>query len=355
MVRAPSSTGLWFRLVVLVTVVALAACGGGTSAAPSLAPSPSAAASTEPSTEPDPYAVLDGKTINMSFPSAPDFGNATNPLLVEAFAEHGATYVPTNFNEQDQAINSLLSGDANFMQSQLNTVVIANAAGADFRSIMNVKANEWSLVTPTAITDPTQLTGKRVGIHGEGTLTQLLVNFTIATYDIQPNVQIVPGSEARAAALIADQLDASPADIATVIGLEKAAPGRFHVLIDYNDIAPFLGSTLVTTQGLIDEDPEFVQAVVLVWAGLYLDLLADPSPLADAAAGYLPDLPAADIPDLTEAYVGRDYWDPELTTETVDLAVQFMVDAGELTEADKPSADELSDLSFIGEALGMLR
>jgi ABC-type nitrate/sulfonate/bicarbonate transport system substrate-binding protein len=286
----------------------------------------------------------------MSFPSAPDFGNVTNPLLVERFAEYGATYVPTNHNEQDQAVNALLSDQADFMQSQLNTVVIANAAGADFRSVMNVKKNEWALVTPVSITDPTQLTDKRVGIHGAGTLTELLVNFTIETYNIQPEVLVVPGSEARAAALIADQLDASPADIATVIGLEKQAPGRFHVLIDYNDIAPFLGSTLVVRQKTIDADPEFVQAVVTVWAALYRELLADPSPIAAAAAEYLPDLPAEEVGDLTEAYIGREYWAPELTAETVTSAVQFMVDAGDLTEADKPTAEELSDLTFIANA-----
>src|SRR5688500_12684502 len=123
MVQDPRPRRLASRIAAIAIPLLLVGCAGGAAspsapAAGTVTPASQAPASQVPASDTpasvapsaDPYAVLEGKTINMSFPSAPDFGNVTNPLLEEAFAEHGATYVPTNHNEQDQAINALIAG-----------------------------------------------------------------------------------------------------------------------------------------------------------------------------------------------------------------------------------------------------
>lgn len=337
-------------MVILAALIATACSPAASTSSPPT--SPSAAASAEPSASAAPADPLEGRTVRWALPSAPDFGNVTIPLLEAAFAAHGATFEATNFNTQAEANNALLTGQADFEQTQINSIVIAHAVGTDFQALFAVKANEWSLVTPVEITTPEGLNGKKVGIHGPGTLTELLVNSTIKKYNITPEVLVVPGSDARAAALQAGELDATPADIGTVIGIMSSSPGKYHVMIDYNDELPFLGSVVATRKQLIEEDPEFIQAAVNVFVEVQTSIKDNPDSLDAAAAAYLPDLPASDVAARKEAYLARDYWNPAMDTERVELALQFMIDTGALNADNAPAVEDVSNLTFITQALG---
>lgn len=344
-------TGFRSPTVTLTAAVFIAAaCTPAASSAPTSGPSAPAGATQAASQAP--ADVLTGRTVRWALPSAPDFGNVTIPLLKKAFSARGATFEATNFNTQAEANNALLTGQADFEQTQINSIVIAHAVGTDFQALFAVKANEWSLVTPVEITTPEGLNGKKIGIHGPGTLTELLVNSTIKKYNLKPEVLVVPGSDARAAALQAGELDATPADIGTVIGIEAASPGKYHVMIDYNDELPFLGSVVATRKQLIDEDPAFIQAVVDVFVDVQTSIKDNPDQLDAAAAEYLPDLPAADVAARKAAYVGRDYWNPAMDAARVSAALQFMIDTGALAADAAPAVEDISNVSFLAKALG---
>jgi NitT/TauT family transport system substrate-binding protein len=296
--------------------------------------------------------VLKGRTITVSYPSALDFGNAHYPMIGQAFEQHGAKFEPKFFANQQAANSALLSGQVDFQQNNLNTVVLANLAGADLRVLANMKANEWTLLTSSSITSPEQLDGKRIGIHGPGTVTELLVNSTIKKYGIEPRVVVVPGSDARAQALMQGQLDVTPAELRDVLNVQRLQPGKFHTIVDYSKDLPFLGSMLTTRKQLIDEDAAFVSAVVTVWTQAVRQYPSQEAQLKQAITSTLPDLQPEQIDSTIKAYQAINYWDPTLTAEKVSAGIQFMVDSGSLKPDQAPSVDSIADLSFIQKAGG---
>ncbi|MEA2622507.1 MAG: NitT/TauT family transport system substrate-binding protein [Chloroflexota bacterium] len=346
-------TGMRRRAAALTTLaLILGACSGATPVATqnpaSVPPVSGTPVATVAPTSSDPLA---GKDVRLAFPSAPDFGNVDVPLLQAAFEARGAKFTATNYETQAQANNALLTGEADFQQTQLNSIVIANAVGADFRALFEVKANEWALVTPIDITTPEQLAGKRIGIHGPGTLTELLVNSTVKKYNLTTaQVMVVPGSDARAAALEAGQLDATPADVGTVLSIMNSNPGKYHVLINYSTDLPFLGSIEAVRKLKVDEDPAYIQAVVDVFTTVLRSMKTNPDQIDAAAASYLPDLPAEQVAGYKKAYLDMDYWNPTLTTERVQEAIQFMVDSGALAADKAPKPEDIADVSYFEKA-----
>lgn len=201
-----------------------------------------------------------------------------------------------------------------------------------------------------SIKSPQELNGKRVGIHGPNTLTELLVNSTISKYNIKPNVLVVPGSEARAQALLNNQLDAAPAEIKDAITIQTSKPGQYHILVPYAKELPFLGSHMVTTKELIDKDPDLVQGAVSTWAEVMTRIPKEPGLLKTAAAKELPKLGAEEVDLFTKEYLAIVFWNPNLTADMAEKTIKFMQDTGSLKDAG-PSLDSVVDLRFIQRAL----
>jgi ABC-type nitrate/sulfonate/bicarbonate transport system substrate-binding protein len=101
----------------------------------------------------------------------------------------------------------------------------------------------------------------------------------------------------------------------------------------------------------VESDPEYVQAVVDVFSEVLRDMSAHPERLDAAAQEYLPDFPAERIQPYKDAYLGMDYWNPSLTHESVQTAIDFMVETGAVSADAAPAPEDIADLSFITNAL----
>jgi ABC-type nitrate/sulfonate/bicarbonate transport system substrate-binding protein len=294
------------------------------------------------------------KVLRIAFTSTADFGAVPIALAVDKLKEQGVELKPTFFNGFPPARTALLRGDVEVMQLNLNSMITSNQQSANLRALIRMAPNEWVLVTPVSIKTPSDLNGKRIGIHGPATLTEQLVKATIKKYALKPDVLVVPGSDARIQALISKQLDATPAELADFLELRQSKPRDYHAVIDYSKEYPFLtGSTLITRKDFIEQQPALLQAFVSSYVEITNAIRKNPEAMKPALKKVVPNfLPKFDMNNFDAVYqqhLSADYWNPELTREMAEKTIQFMKDTDQL-KGDPPSVDSTVDLRFLEKA-----
>jgi len=295
------------------------------------------------------------KLLHMAFTSTPDFGALPIALAVDKLKEQGIELKPTFFNGFPPARTALLRGDVEIMQLNLNSMITSNQQGANLRALMRMAPNEWVLVTPASIKTPTDLNGKRIGIHGPATLTEQLVKATIKKYALKSEILVVPGSDARIQALISKQLDATPAELADFLELMQSKPRDYHSVIDYRKEYPFLtGSTLITRKDFTEQQPALLQTFVSSYVEITNAIRKNPEGMKPALRKVVPSfLPKFDMNNFDATYkqhLAADYWNPDLTREMAEKTIQFMKDTDQL-KGDPPAIDATVDLRFLDKVI----
>jgi hypothetical protein len=141
----------------------------------------------------------------------------------------------TFYAEPELAAEALARGDADSANGTVRAFCPATAKGAGIVSIIEQVANEFQILAIPEIRECADLDGKRFSISGESAANSAM---SFAYIDancpgIEPQIVIISGSENRAAALLADEIDASPLELADVLQIEKASPGKFHTLTNF--------------------------------------------------------------------------------------------------------------------------
>lgn len=343
---------IFLALSVLVVLIATARATAGSHATKAISqpvvtgPTIAAAAAAKPE--------VTGKTLGMAFISITDFGTIPIPLIGEKLKASGIELKPAFFSGLPPARTALLRGDVEFMQLNLNSMITSNQQGANLRALMRMAPNYWVLIAPVSIKTPAELNGKRVGIHGPGTLVDQLVKASIKKYNFKPNVLVVPGTQARLQAMINKQLDATPSEMAEFEELSKDKPGEYHVLINYAKDYPFLtGSTLIARKEFIEQNPALVQMFVSAYVEITNEIRKNPESVRPAlrkiAPTFLPKFDMKSFDAIFNQHLAIDYWNPELTSEMAQKTVQFMKETDQL-KGDAPDLDSIVDLRFFEKA-----
>ena len=86
--------------------------------------------------------------------------------------------------------------------------------------------NEWTLYAKNDIADCAGLDGKKLAIHSQGAVSTSMVKNYVATVcsGTEPEYIVIEGSPNRVAALRANQIDASPLELADAIGIDAQDP-----------------------------------------------------------------------------------------------------------------------------------
>jgi ABC-type nitrate/sulfonate/bicarbonate transport system substrate-binding protein len=348
--------------LVAAGALALAACTSGASPSPSSAASApaSAAASAEPSSAASaaPSELPGTKEFGVAFTS-PGLSSSAFLAAISALNEDGYDIEVQVLDQSELVTEGVSSGDFAFGSGANNASLTAIEKGAELKFLVNRVQNEWTLYARNDITECSGLGGKRVAIHSEGAVSTAMVKNYVNTVcpGTEPEYVVIEGSPNRVAAMLADQIDASPLELSDSITIEAEAADRYHLLSSFAADLPDLQTTSIyVNNAFADENPGTVLALVTALLEQHQSIEGDPDYLKSIAEAEVADAINPDtIDEAAQKYVDLEMFrtDGGLTEENIDYTAKFFGPAPDGTGATETllTADQVADLSFLQMAL----
>jgi NitT/TauT family transport system substrate-binding protein len=269
----------------LAIIAAVTACSS--TASPSASPTSSKTASAQP------------VSITIGLPnSTPSFANS-DVAVAQAegyFAKEGLVVHVDNLSSGVPVVQGVVGGSLDIGASSVEPVVNAASQGAPVQ-IIGSYANKLtvSMVTPTSITSPAQLRGKRLGIQQVGAFREVMTRMVIEGAGLTTSdVTYVPSSSS---AYIDELLDGT---IQSAVLQEEQVlkvlkkDSKLHVLVNLAQQHPdyFYGAYVVSTSWLASNEStaeKFLTAITMAHRFMYANKAATVAIVA-ANTGYTTSL-----------------------------------------------------------------
>lgn len=301
---------------------------------------------------PTPVSVPKSGTLRVGFSTEADMSDVPSLMAQDRLRAEGYTVETNFFPSADVQVAALMQGSVDIGNGSTRTTWNAVAKGAEIETIAEEAADAWVITAVNEIKTCADLNGKRVGLTSPSSLNAALLKAYLENCPgTEPQILIIANSSARAAALLAGELDASPLELGDVVELNEKAPARFHTLVNFATELPRLKTTGVhVTRAFAQEHPELVRAYIKALLQVNRDIRANPQLLKEALGRYL-KMDAATADRLSEAYLARDIWDVNggMTREGIAYSVDFFNQTGSLP--DGLNGDKVSDLSYLEQVL----
>jgi ABC-type nitrate/sulfonate/bicarbonate transport system substrate-binding protein len=294
---------------------------------------------------------------------------ATAAEATFGFSGWAVGYLPTaiaidRLNELGHEIEVVeLGGNPNQLQAAatgaiditvLAQVMDAIDQGFDSRMFMAANTNEFLMVGRAGIESCEDLAGKDVAIHSVGSFVgQLAIQWMAADCpEIDANMTVIEGSENRLAALLADQIDASPVDLQDWTLLQQAAPGKFTVVEDFTKSVPILRAAFGAQQSFIKENPELIRDWISVHLDVYEEIYENPTLLVEKGKELLGEINPEVLPNIVDTFLTARVWptDGGLSEESVQETIDFFNNDGE-PYANITSPKDVIDRTILDEVL----
>jgi NitT/TauT family transport system substrate-binding protein len=345
-----------FALLAIVAIVA-AACGGGATPSPASAtPAPTTAASAPPpaSEEPTASPLAGSKNFTVAFTS---IGVSSIALLaaIDDLKAQGYTIETPEVADNNLIVQGVSTGEFQFSSGTTLAVMIASLSGAPVQIIGNRIGNEWTVASTAEIADCAGLAGKRYAHHSEAAVSTAMGRNWIAQDcpGTTPEEVIIAGSDNRANALIAAQIDATELELSDSISLLATQGDKFHVLTSFSETLPDLKpSTIYGNTEYMKANPGDVVALLQATLAQHEKINADPEYLKSLATKYLPNVNQDTIDEVAAQYVelGLFETDGGITPDGVTYTIDFFEKANALE--DGLTAEQAADLSYLEMAKG---
>ena len=291
--------------------------------------------------------------IRIGYPSVADFQDLPSLMALDLLMEQGYSVVPTFFAQSELAVEALATGETDVGFGNARAHWAAIQQGAELQTVMEQAANGWSVVSRLEITDCAGLDGQRLAVGSEGSVAKAMTDAWMAEVcpAAAPEILIIPGSDNRAAALLAGQIDATTAEPADVVQLLAEDSDRFHVLVDFASRLPDLLTTGVHVNSeFAAAHPQAVRDLVKAVVEIHRRVAADPDLLITQAIDRLGFDPG-DVPAILETHRSIGTWDVDggLSREAVEYSLGFYIRTGSLGPG--LTGDQVADLSYLEAVL----
>jgi NitT/TauT family transport system substrate-binding protein len=305
-------------------------------------------------------------------PSVPagNAGQATDQEFIVAFTSIGLSSAPLlaaiddlrsqgySIETPEIADNALIvagvaENDFQFSSGTTVAVLIANQQGAPLSIIGDRVSNEWTLVSTAEITDCNGLNNARLAQHSEGAVSTAMVRNWIETEcGAVPQELIIAGSDNRANALRAGEIDASPLELSDAISLTTGEGGeQWHILTSFSEGLPDLKpSTIYGNSDFLAASPGAAEALLTAQLKQHQMIAEDPAYLKSLVEQYVPGFNPDTIDTVTQEYVSLGLFDTAggLTPENLAGTIQFFSDAGSIEPGLAP--EQVGNFAFLEAA-----
>lgn len=196
------------------------------------------------------------------------------------------------FGSPDVQSQALLSGDINLASMGPATVMSANIVGADLRMITSNNKNDLLVVAAAEITQCSQLEGKPVAYHSDGsTSTAHLMSWISDKCGASPEWLVISGSSNRTTALINGRIDGTIVRTEDWVHCLRGVDSDAHVLAELSESqSELLPQTIVINIQFLDDNVEYHQQFLEALDEQFALVNADPEAYAEMAYEYLPNM-----------------------------------------------------------------
>ncbi len=198
--------------------------------------------------------------VRVALASIKQVGDAPQLVAGKLLRDAGYEVTFQELNGNDQMVQAVLRGEADFGEGSATAVITAISRGADLKILFETSRLDYVLAAKASITAVDHLNGARVGIFSTVSDTNLALQLTLQGHPgVKPQLLMGGFSSARVQAMLAGQMDASPVQFPDWLRLKAQGGDRFHAFQTYATAFPdiFAKITFATTS-LLTRNPQLV-------------------------------------------------------------------------------------------------
>jgi ABC-type nitrate/sulfonate/bicarbonate transport system substrate-binding protein len=256
-----------------------------------------------------------------------------------------------------KVFRALLAGNIDFGLTPGAPTIIGISNGANVKALTaNLPKFEASMVVRDNVKSMEDLKGKRIGIQEPGGFADILSRAVLRAAKIDPkDVNFVTIASEDVPALVADQVDTAILHVEQEMFAKSKVPS-LHAIARMWELQPkTLYTFLSTTEQIIKEKPQLVQAVVDANIEATRIMYTDRAkiiPILVKRTGY----PEKVLADSFDYMVKECIWDANsgLSAERINFTANLMTKIGNIKEGKTPKYDDVVDASFAKKAIEKL-
>lgn len=278
----------------------------------------------------------------------------TVPILaaVDVVRQAGHKVEVVELAEPELAIGGLAEGAYAISAEATSPALSAIEQEAPIRIIADAIGNQWAIYGKSRVTCD-DLNGRPFGIFSRGAVATAMTEEWVRTQctgDRKPEYLTIGGSDVRAQALVAGEIDATALELADVVALERSGDSAFTQVVDFGKTLPDLRpQTVYANTAFLAEHRDVAQLFVSALVREHAKINADPRHLVSLVNRYLPEEEIGDVAEIAERSVKAGLFDAAgLTERNMQVTIDFFVRAGVIEPGMK--AKDATDLSFIKAA-----
>ncbi len=267
----------------------------------------------------------------------------------------GVKITPVFMRTSPLAVQTLLRGDVQMVQTNPAAAFKAIAEGAPLTVTSGLMLNDWTIVARGDLTDLRQLAGKQVAVHSESSMAYAVTKY-IVKKDRIPDVHIlfIAGSLNRAQALRAGQVDAAALYMTDAVRLNLSDPGKFRILKDFSSLTEAIDSVLLVRKDWLAAHPKEMREILKALLETYRWMPKRPAEAkARVAKLYATETPAL-ISAALDSYLTRGMWPPDggVTLDSIRGMLDFFAtETGDLPKDAKRDPSLYATLAPLEDVL----
>ncbi|MFC0531640.1 ABC transporter substrate-binding protein [Phytohabitans kaempferiae] len=236
--------------------------------------------------------VPEGGTIKVGIEAPWDLAYVPTSLAIDKMKAKGYTLEAVQFSEPDAMAQALQSGQIDVATNSAGQVLSAIDAGLPVKAFLGLTDPTFVMVAKAELSTCASLNGKRVAVQGQAdfiaaSTAQWLAKNCPGT---KPDIVVIPGSENRAAALLAGQIDASGLHILRFRQLQKEQPGKFVAIDGFGAPEKVTSGWFYAKTEWLDNNKDLVKTFVDAYSETVDDIYANPESIQDRAVQLIPDV-----------------------------------------------------------------
>lgn len=306
------------------------------------------------------FSVSAGSAATGSFTIATggkgEFENVPIFMTYERLNRQGWSIKEIAIAPSEATVEAVARGEAQFGKASAASVLKAIQAGGKVRIVAETVGNFFVVVSTAGIDGCKALDGKRWAFHSPGAGTTGMTKSWLEKNcpNAAPQIMFLPGSENRAAALVAGQIDLAVLVMSAWATLKIQHPGKFKLFLNYAKDLPDLQTiSFFANTDYLKEHRQVVTEFMTELVKTYRQINENPSLFIEAAERYAEEEKSL-IPALGQVYIEEGLFDPNLglSKEKAKYSIDYYTSTGQL----KPglTVDQAYDLGPLEDALSDL-
>ncbi|MCT1829758.1 ABC transporter substrate-binding protein [Brevibacterium luteolum] len=246
------------------------------------------------------------------------------------------------FDSPDVQTQALISGDTNLASMGPATVMAADVQGGSMKMVGENNSNDLLIVTAGDVNECSELDGKPVAYHSEGSTSTAHLRAWIDDQcsGTEPQWMVISGSGNRTAALVDGQIAGTIVRTEDWVAGTEGTNTDAHVLDELSATqSDLLTQTIVTTEE--NTDSEATDKFLEELDKQFQAVNEDPETYAEGAADLLPNIENDTLTNIYASLVEQNVFPEshELSKDKVDATISFYEDSETIPRGEVSSED----------------